>query len=1189
MRRVGIVIVAVSLLISAAPAQGASVDPPWSSSSTISAMSAVRPIPVMATADNGTAITVWSQVSSAGTATNYTPQTSMFNGVGWSAPQNLDNPVKQTSAANPPSPLPDVAISYDGSTAMAMWLQGTAPPFSVRASSATCTTSSTPSCTWSSAVTLADAAAIGVQPQVSIAGDGSSATLTWVAVGSAGAYSTNGYVYSSLWTAPTSTSPATWSAAANLSNDGATQPGVAMSLHANAQSASAKATGTLVTWTAANASMHQNQIEFRTRAARGGLWSGIDTIIGVPNAVDLEAVQPEISDDGSSAVVGFEQDGLLEGSAWASIVNDTSFPWSRSSFDPHQLSTQNAGYPSVSMSRSGNTVVAAWGQEVNNDFLLVSQAWSDGGPNGSWSAMTKVTTNADPDSAIPQVELDASSSSGGVSFCMQANGVGYAPWSASSGFKAIEQLNGTGCYTQLGEASNGTAIVSYSSPGSGATGTIVGAVATSASWPEISLSPSIGVWTGGTTTTLDTSTFPGQLRSVLFDGTAGTIAGTTPGGIATLTVPKHDVSAGTSPTGTVDVQVLTTLGSHVYKNAFTYVNPPVLTSASPTIAEASVPMLVGLTGTGLAGVTAASFSGTSETIASASDTFVRVSTAPALGVGLYNISVSGPGYGNSNTLQNALRLISPPALTSVSPATGESGSSVVIRGSNLTYTTAVTFAGSAATNLNVIDDSTVTANVPAHDPGIVDVAVTTPAGSATLSNAYQYVSPTTAPVVAYVAPSTGPTGTTVTISGDHFTGASAVKFGANAATSFTVSSDESITAVVPTGSGSVDVTVTVASVDGTLAHGFTYATPSVTSVSPTVGSTQGGSEITLTVANLTGVSAITVGGNPVTEFAQISNSTITALTPAGTAGPANIVITAAAGTYSLNGAFTYIAPPTIESLSANTGPTSGNARVTISGSGLSGATQVSFGGKDATDVNVIGDSTLNVTTPQHDAGSVDVSVTNAVGATESQGAYTFVAAPVIDSISPASGPTDGGTSITITGRNLSGAQVSVAGATAEVTTDGAAAMMVLAPPAGPGAADLTVTTIGGSRTAANGYTYVTPAPAPAPTPPAPLPPTPIPVATVIVVKATSPKHGAVKAKISVAPAFGRTGTLQTFVKKHHKWHWVKLGRVVDFGNRARASTTVRFTAKKGNRTFRVRLPMTARGNAATQEFSVKVK
>jgi alpha-tubulin suppressor-like RCC1 family protein len=70
-------------------------------------------------------------------------------------------------------------------------------------------------------------------------------------------------------------------------------------------------------------------------------------------------------------------------------------------------------------------------------------------------------------------------------------------------------------------------------------------------------------------------------------------------------------------------------------------------------------------------------------------------------------------------------------------------------------------------------------------------------------------SPVPFPQVVRVEPNTGVKegGTSVTIMGFNFTGATAVKFGSNAAGSFTVNSDTSITAVSPAGTGAVDVVV----------------------------------------------------------------------------------------------------------------------------------------------------------------------------------------------------------------------------------------------------------------------------------------------------------------------------------------------------------------------------------------------
>ncbi|MDD3321130.1 MAG: IPT/TIG domain-containing protein [Paludibacter sp.] len=84
-----------------------------------------------------------------------------------------------------------------------------------------------------------------------------------------------------------------------------------------------------------------------------------------------------------------------------------------------------------------------------------------------------------------------------------------------------------------------------------------------------------------------------------------------------------------------------------------------------------------------------------------------------------------------------------------------------------------------------------------------------------------------------IYPTNGSTagGTTVTITGTNFTGATAVLFGSTAATNYTVNSSTQITATSPAGSGTVDVTVTTAggtSITSSVDQ-FTYiVTPTVT-------------------------------------------------------------------------------------------------------------------------------------------------------------------------------------------------------------------------------------------------------------------------------------------------------------------------------------------------------------------------
>ncbi len=81
------------------------------------------------------------------------------------------------------------------------------------------------------------------------------------------------------------------------------------------------------------------------------------------------------------------------------------------------------------------------------------------------------------------------------------------------------------------------------------------------------------------------------------------------------------------------------------------------------------------------------------------------------------------------------------------------------------------------------------------------------------------------PAVFSVSPSTGALsgGTSVTITGSGFTGATAVDFGSTPAASFTVDSDTQITAVSPPGAGVADITVTSAKGSSAIWSGDRFA------------------------------------------------------------------------------------------------------------------------------------------------------------------------------------------------------------------------------------------------------------------------------------------------------------------------------------------------------------------------------
>src|SRR5262249_45568208 len=182
----------------------------------------------------------------------------------------------------------------------------------------------------------------------------------------------------------------------------------------------------------------------------------------------------------------------------------------------------------------------------------------------------------------------------------------------------------------------------------------------------------------------------------------------------------------------------------------------------------------------------------------------------------------------------------PPTVTNVNPNTGPTsgGTSVTIAGPNFSGATAVSFGSNAAGSFTVNSATQITATSPAGI-GTVDVTVTTESGTSPITTADQFIY-VPAPTVTNVNPNTGPTsgGTSVTITGTNFSGATAVRFGSNAAAPLTVDSATQITATSPAGIGTVDVTVTTAGGTSAISSGdrFTYRPVGTTTAGP-VGTT----------------------------------------------------------------------------------------------------------------------------------------------------------------------------------------------------------------------------------------------------------------------------------------------------------------------------------------------------------------
>ena len=554
------------------------------------------------------------------------------------------------------------------------------------------------------------------------------------------------------------------------------------------------------------------------------------------------------------------------------------------------------------------------------------------------------------------------------------------------------------------------------------------------------LLPSSGPLAGGTTVTIMGANLT-NVTAVHFGSAPATSLTVNSATSITAVAPA-------SAAGTVDVTVTSPGGTSATSMAdqYTYVPAPTVSSIGPTAGPVAGGTVVTLTGTGFSGATAVTFGATAATSFTVNSATSITAVTPANSAGTVDVRVTTANGTSATSAADQYTYIAAPTVSSISPTAGPSagGTTVMIHGTGFSDTTSVTFGATAATSFTIDSASQITATTPAGT-GTVDIVVTTAGGTSATSAADQFTY-LAAPAVTGISPTSGPSigGTTVTITGTNFTAATAVTFGATAASGFTVNSAISITATAPSGSGIVDIRVTTAG--GTSATSasdqFTYVSaPTVSSVSPNTGPAAGGTTVVITGTNFTGTSVVTFGATTATSFTVNSATQITATTPAHAAGPADIVVMTTAGSATFTSGFTYLAAiPTVTAISPGSGPQAGGTSVTITGTDLAGATAVTFGGSAASGFTVNSATQITATTPAHAAGAVDVAVTAPGGSAILTNGYAFLNPPVVSGVVATVAQNSSANPITlaITGGAATSVAVSTAAAHGTATASGTA-------------------------------------------------------------------------------------------------------------------------------------------------------
>jgi hypothetical protein len=446
----------------------------------------------------------------------------------------------------------------------------------------------------------------------------------------------------------------------------------------------------------------------------------------------------------------------------------------------------------------------------------------------------------------------------------------------------------------------------------------------------LAVSPASGPAGGGNSVTILGSGFQGVIgassgeTSVLFGGAPAANVWVVSDGIITVfTAPPGSTGE------TVDVQVTTSLGASATSAAdqYTYAPPPDVSGISPTDGPAQGGTSVTLSGSGFSRTTSVSFGGTpAASFSVGSDTSLTAVSPPGTAGARVGIQVTTAGGTSLETSADRFIYLGPPTVTGISPSSGPvaGGTTVTITGTNFNTTpgeTTVQFGANQAqlarcATCRMAETSNTTASCPettlcyAFSPagsGVVDVRVTVGGVQSATSSAdlFTYLS---APSVSGLSPTAGVPGggTTVTINGSNFStapGTTGVSFGGSVATSVSCASTSLCYAASPSGTGTVDVRVTVGTQMSPTNPSDTYTydpAPQVAAVHPRVGSTTGGTAVTLSGSGFSGATAVAFGGTLAATFTVDSDGSLTVTAPAGTSGATvDVRVTTAVGTSSI--------------------------------------------------------------------------------------------------------------------------------------------------------------------------------------------------------------------------------------------------------------------------------------------------
>lgn len=222
-------------------------------------------------------------------------------------------------------------------------------------------------------------------------------------------------------------------------------------------------------------------------------------------------------------------------------------------------------------------------------------------------------------------------------------------------------------------------------------------------------------------------------------------------------------------------------------------------------------------------------------------------------------------------------------------------------------------------------------------------------------------------------------GTEVNLSGTNFQLDAKISIGGIECADVLVSSNGATCTTGASTTGTYDVVITNA--DGgsaTLPSAFSYlAAPTLTAVSPQVGSLSGGASISLTGTHFVQGMTVKLGELNCLSVTVDSDTAAHCTTPASAAGSVNVQVTSLdQQTATLASGFTFKSSPFIQSVTPSIGVVGGQFQVTVRGLNFESGVTVKIGATACSSVVIDSATQLHCTAPAHSAGDYAVAVTN---------------------------------------------------------------------------------------------------------------------------------------------------------------------------------------------------------------------